>query len=701
MALTQVSSEGIKDAQVKTADILDANITTAKIADDAVTSAKIPALAIGTSEIAVGAVSTNRLAVQDGNVDFNDSGKIRLGTGNDLEIYHSSDVSRIRNTNDSGTLKLQATSNGENAINIVPNGTVELFHNGIKKFWTRDGGVQVTGYVVADSYYLGDSEKFYFGNGNDLQIYHDGTDSHIYHSTAYPYNDLKIRASADIKLQTNNTEDAVVCNVNGAVEFYYDNSKKFETTSAGVTVTGSLLTSGNIDAGTANFLTDDNGIFSAGTAGDLQIYHNGSNTYLANSTGLFQLKNTAGNIDLLSWNDTLLRVNAGEMAVDCSANGSVDLYCDDVKKLETTSNGVTITSTTSAHGLYLTNGDAYNQIGFNANRSGASQSLGYMVGKWNTADVASISFVTGADTTNKDDGAIQFYTRASGGGMTQRMYIDPDGHVRIGNVSDLAHTGADDLIVGGNTNGVNHGITVFSHTGGDGRFCFADAGDEDGGMIKYVHASDYMQFYANGAERLRLDSNGDVEIDAAIGAGLSGKFVVKHGGTNPPAALFMSDSTSYQGTTLQSNCNRNTTNNTYSHFKCSIHGVADKMFVMDSGNVKNTHNSYGAISDVSLKENIVDAGSQWDDIKNIRIRKFNFKEATDPGKPTLLGVIAQEAEVVCPNLVESDVSMQEGVTKEYKSFKYSVLYMKAIKALQEAMAKIETLETKVAALEAG
>ena len=45
--------------------------------------------------------------------------------------------------------------------------------------------------------------------------------------------------------------------------------------------------------------------------------------------------------------------------------------------------------------------------------------------------------------------------------------------------------------------------------------------------------------------------------------------------------------------------------------------------------------------------------------------------------------------------------MQGGEEKDYKSFKYSVLYMKAIKALQEAMAKIETLETKVAALEAG
>jgi len=85
---------------------------------------------------------------------------------------------------------------------------------------------------------------------------------------------------------------------------------------------------------------DDNDKAVFGTSEDLQIFHNGSNTYLANSTGLFQLKNTAGNIDLLSWNDTLLRVNAGEMAVDCSANSSVDLYYDNSKKFETTASGV-------------------------------------------------------------------------------------------------------------------------------------------------------------------------------------------------------------------------------------------------------------------------------------------------------------------------------------------------------------------------
>ncbi len=69
----------------------------------------------------------------------------------------------------------------------------------------------------------------------------------------------------------------------------------------------------------------------------------------------------------------------------------------------------------------------------------------------------------------------------------------------------------------------------------------------------------------------------------------------------------------------------------------------------------------------------------------------------------MIGLIAQEAETVSPNLVEEERERDsvgeiiEGQTT--KTLKYSVLYMKAIKALQEAMTRIETLEAKVKALE--
>jgi hypothetical protein len=121
--------------------------------------------------------------------------------------------------------------------------------------------------------------------------------------------------------------------------------------------------------------------------------------------------------------------------------------------------------------------------------------------------------------------------------------------------------------------------------------------------------------------------------------------------------------------------------------------------VYTNGNVLNTNNSYGAISDIKLKENIVDASSQWDDLKALQVRNYNFKEGQTH---TQIGLVAQEVELVSPGLVsESPDRDQEGndLGTVTKSVNYSVLYMKAVKALQEAMDRIETLEAKVAALE--
>ena len=124
--------------------------------------------------------------------------------------------------------------------------------------------------------------------------------------------------------------------------------------------------------------------------------------------------------------------------------------------------------------------------------------------------------------------------------------------------------------------------------------------------------------------------------------------------------------------------------------------------VKANGNVQNTNNSYGAISDIKLKENIVDASSQWEDIKSLQVRKYNFKEETNHQTHTQIGLVAQEVELVSPGLVsESPDRDDEGndLGTVTKSVNYSVLYMKAVKALQEAIGRIETLEAKVAALE--
>ena len=110
-----------------------------------------------------------------------------------------------------------------------------------------------------------------------------------------------------------------------------------------------------------------------------------------------------------------------------------------------------------------------------------------------------------------------------------------------------------------------------------------------------------------------------------------------------------------------------------------------------------------SISDRRLKKNIVDANSQWNDIKALRWRNFEWKDEYIDG--TYLGLIADEVESVSPNLVEINAQPKEDIDAgiedpEHKAVKYSIVWMKAMKALQEAQERIETLETKVAELEA-
>ena len=141
------------------------------------------------------------------------------------------------------------------------------------------------------------------------------------------------------------------------------------------------------------------------------------------------------------------------------------------------------------------------------------------------------------------------------------------------------------------------------------------------------------------------------------------------------------------------------------HFRGEDNGT-QKIRIERDGDIDNTNNSYGSLSDVKLKQNIVDANSQWDDIKAVKVRNFNFTAASGLETHKQIGVVAQELETVSAGLVhtDNDITLDEAtgegtVTGTTKSVKYSVLYMKAIKALQEAMIKIETLEAKVAALE--
>ena len=234
------------------------------------------------------------------------------------------------------------------------------------------------------------------------------------------------------------------------------------------------------------------------------------------------------------------------------------------------------------------------------------------------------------------------------------------------------------------------------------------SGTNDNGKLEFKSGNhDYSCIGYTGLNRFAIDGHDGLEVRdpsdsyaTRMKIGSDGKLHAFGNVASENAQLFQNiSSTNPEGLYLSfPNAAPNTSSR---HFLKVYDSNSTRMVIDSNGNLRNINNSYGAISDVSLKENIVDASSQWNDVKNIKVRVFNFK--TESASDKRIGVVAQEIETVCPKLVDISYDKDaEGNLLEtgVKSVKYSVLYMKAIKALQEAQARIETLETKVAALEA-
>jgi hypothetical protein len=110
-----------------------------------------------------------------------------------------------------------------------------------------------------------------------------------------------------------------------------------------------------------------------------------------------------------------------------------------------------------------------------------------------------------------------------------------------------------------------------------------------------------------------------------------------------------------------------------------------KMYVYSNGNIVNTNNSYGSLSDQSIKENVVDATPKLESLCKVKIRNYNIigEEIKQ------IGVVAQELETVFPSMV--DVDGESGL----KQVKYSVFVPMLIKAIQELKAEVDSLKQQL------
>ena len=154
---------------------------------------------------------------------------------------------------------------------------------------TLSGGINVSGVsTFQGNVDLGDNDRLRLGDSQDLQIYHDGSHSYILDNGT---GELRLRGSVVKINNATNTETMFIATQDGAIDLYYDGSKKFETTGYGVTVTGGAYISG---VTTASSFVKEGGTSSQFLKADGSV---DSNTYLTAEAqtldGVLNLGNTS------------------------------------------------------------------------------------------------------------------------------------------------------------------------------------------------------------------------------------------------------------------------------------------------------------------------------------------------------------------------------------------------------------------------
>ena len=148
----------------------------------------------------------------------------------------------------------------------------------------------VSGSKLTNPLDLVDNHKIRFGTGNDLNIYHNGTDSYIDNVTGA------------ILLRTNNTETSIKCFANAQVELYHDNVKKIETASGGISLTGGAACNINALSDGASIAIDMAlGIHHSVTLGGNRAFAAPTNQAVGQSGSIFITQDGTGS-RTASWN---------------------------------------------------------------------------------------------------------------------------------------------------------------------------------------------------------------------------------------------------------------------------------------------------------------------------------------------------------------------------------------------------------------
>ena len=589
----------------------------------------------------------------------------------------------------------------------------------IEEIFTSNGNVESVKHVVntTDSTFpshtievennLGVTKSVLSGNGSTFDIYTNNTSRfnidnsgnvgvgispasnrlHVHDSSQTSNkiqltNSLSGSTSTDgLQLELNNSDAQVNNRENGDLVLLTNNTERMRLTSTGVTIDGNNSNHGIFlveQNGTEVFRIEGNGRVGIGTNNPQnQLHIEGPDDatppmmFLSNTSedwGGIRLGDSSApqsqNFDILfnaQSQDFKIRSDDVDNIIYFETAGDVGLGTDDpTAKLDINENS------TDTMGLIIRNGN-----GSAITNNGGQISLAFN----GTNDYQ--HFIHTRHNTTDSSNAIDFYV--SDGTQNNSILTGSkhnmslvSGQVGVGisapnNILHLHTPDSDGTLINFTNSATGTGS-------GDGFQIGIQGSDES--VQFWLFENNYMRWATNGTERMRLSSGGNLGIGKT------------------PASNVRLDVQSLS-TDVCGNLYRPTSTTTDNLFQCrsDVGGTSNLNFLVEAdGDVGNRNGTYGTLSDERVKENIVDASSQWEDIKSIEFKNYNL--ISEPNK-TLLGVIAQQVEDVSPGLVkDSDITI-DGVDN-VKSVKTSILYMKGMVALKESLERIETLETTVA-----
>jgi hypothetical protein len=386
-------------------------------------------------------------------------------------------------------------------------------------------------------------------------------------------------------------------------------------------------------------------------------------------------------------------------------------------------------------GYSNTNAGGIGVLGYQAgysNTTGSVTGVGYQAGYLNTTGSNTHAFgfralysnTTGSsnvavgrdclysNTTASNNTAVGYqagYTNSTGASLTALGYqagYSSTGNFNtfVGKASGYTTTGADNTFIGhqagysvttgsgnaffGSTTAGSYGAGFYVTTGSKNTILGSYNGNQ--GSLDIRTASNYIVLSdGDGNPRGTFTSGGWYKVQADSSyqdiAGLYHEF---SSAQNNQVLIAASSNTGSGVTGIRSKLPAGA-NASAKFFIAELAGSGGVFQVIANGNVQNTNNSYGAISDIKLKENIVDATPKLADLMQVKVRNYNLK--SDPSHKQL-GVVAQELEQVFPSMIEETLDTDtEGneLGTTTKAVKYSVFVPILIKAIQELKAELD------------